>query len=267
MKTRLLTIFMIAFSATGYAGPISSGGGDPKVAQFLNISEEVCAWYLRGNTSQFAEMKSCSSIINGLKSSLDQSQKALLSFTDHMLFENGISKVAIFDRAKGSIRVNRKLWNQSTKVEKYTTVGIEIAGLAGVQNRYEFGQLITSRFSSIFSANSMTCNIKLLDLKTNKETVALPETTKSITIYDFDFTTAFLDPQGKPWRLQLLGSVPDISSSNLSLSWSIRDARGESSQLENVFTEIPFINGSEADMKVIFSELAISAHCELNSIF
>lgn len=267
MKRTFLVTLILGFASTIFAGPISSGGGDAKVAEFLNIADEVCSWSLRHPLdANYAAMKLCSSVIQGLKASLDQSDKPKIAFTDQPLLDNGVAKVALFNRTNGSIIVNRDLWEKSSNIEKYITVSIEISGLCGVEKRYEFGQMIAANFKTLFSANAMTCEIKVLDPKTGISNQLLPPTTKPIDLlYDRDFKTTLTDTNNKRWNIWLLESAPSPNGSEIELSWSIRDSLGESSELENVSMGLPFVNGAEASLKVLFNGLVISGHCELQA--
>lgn len=267
MKLVLLAFFVLGYTWNLLAGPISSGGGDPKVAEFLNIADEVCHWSLRQNLeTAYSPITVCKRVIGDLKGSLNHSVSPKIAFTDRKLYDGGVSKVAIFDRKRGRILVNRYLWKELTVIEKYVVVSIELSGLCGVEKRYDFGQKIAMKFPELFDANSLTCKISAFDPKNDVLIELLPLTTKPIDlIYDYEFHATLIDSNNKSWRVNLLESAPSESDSEISLSWAIRDANGSRNEIENVSVGMPFVNDARSSISVLFNGLVLKASCRLHS--
>lgn len=148
-----------------HAGPISSGGGDPKAIEFLKMSQEVCQWATKFYVGEFPEIISCRKILDEVQMSLNSSEDPKIRFTDEPLFDNGVSKVAIYEHSKLSVTVNRALWDQLTTEQKYVTASIEMGGLSQVQDRYEFGKLVSENLKKIEAYASLgdryVCNRSL----------------------------------------------------------------------------------------------------------
>ncbi len=135
-----------AWSLVGNGGP---SGGDPKAVEFMLIADKVCSWAKNSLAQTYPEISNCPEIVQDLRASLNGPQKARLAFTDKKLYDQGVSKFAVFKRATKSITVNRQHWDASTLQEKYTMVGLEIAGLSGVGKRYDIGEQIDAHFYQI----------------------------------------------------------------------------------------------------------------------
>lgn len=83
----------------------------------------------------------------------DETKKDLLEFTDDLLKDkDGVEKAALFDRADGSIRVNRKIWKDYNDEERLVLVIMETSGLRRASNRYETAKaLVEKRVALIVS--------------------------------------------------------------------------------------------------------------------
>lgn len=264
LKLALFATLSIFASELFANAKVIGNGGDPMSVDFLNISEEVCTWAQKYQLNDFPSLISCNRVIDELKESLNSSGAAKVQFTSEPLFDNGVSKIALFNRNTRSIVVNRELWRLADKKEKYVTVGIEISGLSDEKNRYNFGQAVDLNFETIFAASKIACNISVVDRKSGRTRQILPNTKRSLNLkFDFSFQANYELLEGQTIRVELLGSVPDKVEPDLGISWSIRDISGAAITSEDTIVNLPYIRGSKVKTKIVSDESIFVANCEL----
>lgn len=137
-------------------GPGEGGGGDPDAQRFIFLSLKLSRFYTENpaNLSLPFSADEFAAKVQTLDSSLkDPAINDLVFFTDASLFDqNGIPKVALFDRRSGTIQVNRTYWGTASDEDKFIMLHMEIAGLLGIDVRYEQAlALIKDRAALIFA--------------------------------------------------------------------------------------------------------------------
>jgi Leucine-rich repeat (LRR) protein len=172
---KMILLMASVFCSLGFAGNGGVSGGDPKAVEFLVIAKKVCPWAIGSVENQYPQIANCTQLIADLDSSLNGPEKAKLSFTDDPVFDQGVSKVAVFDLNQETITVNRTLWDSSTLQEKYVTVGVELSGLSGVDQRYDIGQAIENDFFAISGANQICSRTPLVVIAIEVATATLCE--------------------------------------------------------------------------------------------
>lgn len=255
---RIFLIVLLFWTQLAFAGGTVGNGGDPKVIEFLQIAEDVCAWASLNHKKEYSEILACDSLLEKMKVSLNGPGKAKLRFTNQDLFDQGISKAAIYNLKEGSITVNRDLWSQSAKAEKYTLVAIELAGLSQVKKRYEFGQMAKENFKNIYTAKYLVCSIDRVDLATGFVRNLVRQEKQEI---DFKYDKSFSAQDGNI-RVELLVHSPLKKQDQLGISWSLRSVGQPESDLEKVLTYMDFNPFSEMTTRVILNQTMYQAHCQ-----
>jgi hypothetical protein len=118
---KMILLMASVFCSLGFAGNGGVSGGDPKAVEFLVIAKKVCPWAIGSVENQYPQIANCTQLIADLDSSLNGPEKAKLSFTDDPVFDQGVSKVAVFDLNQETITVNRTLWDSSTLQDVMTS--------------------------------------------------------------------------------------------------------------------------------------------------
>ena len=124
--------------ATSSGTESGGGGGDPDAIEFLRLSSEFADWVEsdKGKTVDVTAL-SVRKLIKSIQESLNGPGKAKLQFTSEKVFDqNGVEKMAVFDRGAQSILLQRGLWEAQLPGAKYDLVEIEVLGVLGSSSRY-----------------------------------------------------------------------------------------------------------------------------------
>ena len=143
-----LSIFLSLTSAFAFASaPGGSGGGDSDVIDFLSRGKLVAAWAESHPEKLSFNAPQVRANLNEITSSLQNGEKARLSFTtDEIKDQNGVTKMALYNREENSILVNRALWKKTSEAGQAETAAIELFGLSGSTHRYEEATLLKESF-------------------------------------------------------------------------------------------------------------------------
>ena len=155
----LMVLAMMCLSLNSYAqkrGPGDGGGGDPLTQQFIVMGQQLGAYFEANPFSAQLPFsgKDFYDKIQIIDASIkDEEAKDLLEFvTETLRDQDGVSKVAIFNKTEGSIKVNIGRWEKSSDEQRLITITMEISGLLSVPLRYETAyNLIKNRTAVIVS--------------------------------------------------------------------------------------------------------------------
>lgn len=137
-------------------GPGEGGGGDPDAQRFIFLSSKLARFYSENpsNLELPFSADDFSAAVARLDASLkDPAAVDLVSFTQaQLLDEDGVQKVALFDKILGTIQIHRPYWSAATDEDKFILINMEIAGLLGIDVRYEQAlALVKDRAALIFA--------------------------------------------------------------------------------------------------------------------
>ncbi|MGE3973244.1 MAG: hypothetical protein AB7F59_01825 [Bdellovibrionales bacterium] len=150
--TKGLALVAFLFGSITYADQ-GRGGGDPAATEFLIAADKICIWMGTQKKHPSISTTTCLNVVEKIQTSLNSFGKAKLIFSNEPLFdESGNPKDALFDRQELSIKIDRNRWISGTIIDKYVTVGIEISGLLGIQDRYQVGTEVRNNWNQVFSA-------------------------------------------------------------------------------------------------------------------
>jgi hypothetical protein len=139
MRTLSLFIFALFVSATVMGsdfGPGVTGGGDADAVEFIRFGYHYAHW-LEENPKEGMSATAVRQILASLESSLNGPGPARLVFTGAGIRDqNGIPKMARFDRRQNSVLIDRQIWWNLSSSKRFWLVTVELAGLAGSDARY-----------------------------------------------------------------------------------------------------------------------------------
>ncbi len=125
-------------------------GGDEDVVEFIAIAKNICRWASQdGIYEDKMSYKICTDLIDSQVKNLNNGNPQIsFEIDQNRVTEAGVPKEAVFFK-DGSVRVMRPFWKLMNDTEKYTLVAIELAGLLGVVERYDFGKLVSQNINEI----------------------------------------------------------------------------------------------------------------------
>lgn len=153
----LFLVLTICLNANAKAGTESGGGGDPDAVDFLMKAKAIGEWVKTGDTSfSFGEAQRVYATVQKLSLKMDDGSHTPIVMADKNLFDqSGANKIALFHKDAFKIEVTRQKWNQLNEEKKYITAALEILGLAGIPNRYDFAAQVKNDIQSIIQTSQI----------------------------------------------------------------------------------------------------------------
>lgn len=151
----MLLVSLNAF-AQHRRGPGDGGGGDPLTQQFIVMGKQLAAFY--GVNPFSAQLPFLANEFSKKIETIDESIrnediKDLVEFVPEILRDqDGVQKIALFNKKEGSVQVNIERWKQASDEERLIAITMEVSGLLSVPLRYENAyNLVKNRTALIVS--------------------------------------------------------------------------------------------------------------------
>lgn len=155
---KLLLISVLAISQFVSAGSEGVGGGDPDAVDYLLTTKTLIHWI--GNSKfglSVSEKKQLEKTFMQLSNGMNQQDLTPIRFVNHSLVDmSGTSKIAIYSKTPFSVTVNREQWKNLSQQDKLTVAGLEIFGLANINDRYNLASQIKNSMSTLSELHSDT---------------------------------------------------------------------------------------------------------------
>lgn len=146
----ILSLIFSSQVALAVTGTESGGGGDPQAVDFLLKVRVVAEWVKVGGAAIDEDEKQRIFVMAQKLSALmdDASKTPIVMVTKSLYDASGASKVALYNLPDFKIEVTRSKWKNLKEEDKYVTAGLELFGLAQVQERYKIAGLLQNNIQS-----------------------------------------------------------------------------------------------------------------------
>lgn len=129
-------------------GPGNGGGGDPRVAAFLDAATAACTWMQR-ESDLSSKAGACRAEVVDLTASVnDRNRVARVYSDDQPALDHGVPKDAVTDLNARRIHINIQRWERASDLERQVTAAMEMALLLGIPNRYSLGKRLTAQLAA-----------------------------------------------------------------------------------------------------------------------